>query len=770
MSYARLTALCVAIAAALPAAASAAPNYIAGFTAPADSPGDSIAPRRVLVGADGNLYAIAQPGSGLRLYRYTSATTATSLLAPGGGWFWVDFARDASGAFYFTQNPQGGTHVTKWVEGQQSDTPWGNPTLSDQDGLDALAYSPSDQRTYVGIDGKYGSNGSTNGVSVLDASGTQIKSWLTDEHTQFVSDVTGIALDADGNVYVARTFGSTGNVKMYDHEGTFIRTIGESGDNALSGATGVAIGTDGNVYVPDYGPPFEENGQQRQRANEIKVYKPDGTFVTSWGGPGSAPGSFGFIQGIATDSAGNIVVADSLNKRIDQFNFGQAAPLVGGNNGGGGGDNGGGTGGGSGDTGGGDTGGGGGGGGGGVVLDGSLQGTVTTIAGPVAGAEIEACLANGGGCRLGTTDSQGHYSLTGLPLGSWTVQASPPQPPLGLRSSDHSPFTLAGDAPSATVDLVMPRIEPFFGGAGSPASQGIALKGIVDVTDGGAPVFHSKSPVTLTARGCVGGKGRVKVLVDGAVVNEYPMTAGKEIGKDGKVEYTALIGGLHTYGPALLQIEIKCEIPFHSEFHIYIDPSGFVRTTLGAPVPGATVTLLRTDDASGAFGAVPNGSTIMSPSNRSNPDRSRADGTFGWDVVAGKYKVRVEKAGCFKPGDKKTKFVETPALDIPPAVLNLDLRLACPDKVKPKLSALKVTKRKLTVKVSEASTITARFDRRVRGKFRTARIMKLKAGYGQTLESAVPKSVKAGPYRLTLQATDAAKNKSKPLARKVTVR
>ena len=39
----------------------------------------------------------------------------------------------------------------------------------------------------------------------------------------------------------------------------------------------------------------------------------------------------------------------------------------------------------------------------------------------------------------------------------------------------------------------------------------------------------------------------------------------------------------------------------------------------------------------------------MSPMNRVNPDLSEADGHFGWDVIAGFYKVRVAKSGCNAP-------------------------------------------------------------------------------------------------------------------------
>ena len=101
-----------------------------------------------------------------------------------------------------------------------------------------------------------------------------------------------------------------------------------------------------------------------------------------------------------------------------------------------------------------------------------------------------------------------------------------------------------------------------------------------------------------------------------------------------------------------------------------------MRDTSGDPVAGATVTLYRSDVPGGPFAAVPAGSATMSPGNRTNPDLTGADGLFGWDVTAGYYKVRAEKAGCTAPGGDA--FVESDVLTIPPPVTDLTLVLSCP--------------------------------------------------------------------------------------------
>jgi hypothetical protein len=67
----------------------------------------------------------------------------------------------------------------------------------------------------------------------------------------------------------------------------------------------------------------------------------------------------------------------------------------------------------------------------------------------------------------------------------------------------------------------------------------------------------------------------------------------------------------------------------------------------------------------------------MSPSNRNNPDTADSAGQFGWDVMAGFYKVRAAKAGCFSPTNPGQAFVETAVMQFPPPAANLELVLSC---------------------------------------------------------------------------------------------
>jgi hypothetical protein len=107
----------------------------------------------------------------------------------------------------------------------------------------------------------------------------------------------------------------------------------------------------------------------------------------------------------------------------------------------------------------------------------------------------------------------------------------------------------------------------------------------------------------------------------------------------------------------------------------YVDPSGLIVTKGGAPLAGARVTLLHRASKDAALTAVPDGSAIMSPANRRNPDRSGPGGQFGWDVLPGFYAVTATHSGCRGPHGAAAT---TPLLTVPPPVTDLRLALSCP--------------------------------------------------------------------------------------------
>jgi PKD repeat protein len=286
----------------------------------------------------------------------------------------------------------------------------------------------------------------------------------------------------------------------------------------------------------------------------------------------------------------------------------------------------------------------------------------------VAHAPVQACPQGGGSCVTSQTNDSGTYTIAGLDAGAWTITANPPA---GDATSlpGSTAASLAVDEHKTGVDVVL-------GGAAAPPHD-TTITSIGTWADG-EPVLFWQEPLRLTTEGCAGGSAHYSVTIDGNEIRAGEMT--EEAGHPG--HYAAQIAPLYpNHGYAQFHLTVTCPNPAQNEsdsWSAYIDPSGVVTTTAGDPVSGATVSLYRSDAATGPFDLVPDGDGAMSPQNRHNPDSTSDSGSFGWDVVAGYYLVRAEKPGCHAPGNPARPDVETGVLTIPPAVTDLHLSLACP--------------------------------------------------------------------------------------------
>jgi hypothetical protein len=160
-----------------------------------------------------------------------------------------------------------------------------------------------------------------------------------------LDDASDVATDSSGDVYVA----DAGRIDEFSAAGTFIKAygwgvadgasqfeactttcqLGIQGDGAgqLWAAAGVAVDGSGDVYVAD-----DSNSR-------IDEFSAAGAFIGAYGWgvvdgankfetctitcqsglDGSGAGEFNLVEGVATDSSGDVYVADSANERIDEF-------------------------------------------------------------------------------------------------------------------------------------------------------------------------------------------------------------------------------------------------------------------------------------------------------------------------------------------------------------------------------------------------------------------------------------------------------------------
>jgi uncharacterized protein (TIGR03663 family) len=168
----------------------------------------------------------------------------------------------------------------------------------------------------VGPDGLlYVADSGNNRVQVLDEAGNFVRAWGSagSGPGQF-QEPWGIAVSGDGRVYVADTWNH--RVQVFDSQGNYLFGWGQFADTqgqadgqpgAFWGPRDLALDADGNVYVAD-------TGNKR-----IQEFTADGEFLGQWGGAGATPGRFDEPTGVAVGPDGSIYVADTWNRRVQKF-------------------------------------------------------------------------------------------------------------------------------------------------------------------------------------------------------------------------------------------------------------------------------------------------------------------------------------------------------------------------------------------------------------------------------------------------------------------
>jgi DNA-binding beta-propeller fold protein YncE len=170
-------------------------------------------------------------------------------------------------------------------------------------------------RVFVSVIRHFGASGG-NRVLVFTNTGKQLAVWGNGSkdvagEPVYLEDPEGLALDAQGDLYVADSGGHL--IVKFSPSGQVLARLPLPSPTDDQGTTAfwpwaVAVDGQGNVYA-DY---------------EYAVVKlsPTGRVIAGWGKEGNVPGQFESAAGMAIDARGELYVADSSNDRIQKLSPG----------------------------------------------------------------------------------------------------------------------------------------------------------------------------------------------------------------------------------------------------------------------------------------------------------------------------------------------------------------------------------------------------------------------------------------------------------------
>lgn len=202
-------------------------------------------------------------------------------------------------------------------------------------------------------------NERSNGFSCTDETCTGLGAGSGDgqfEHTR------GMAVDADGNLYVADQFNH--RIQVFDSDGNFLFKFGEegTGDGQLTYVEGIRLDSSGNIYVSDMNDvgtriqKFTGDGEfigwlgkctggsncdiEHERSNGFSCTETTCTGFGAGIGDGQLDGNdavSGYAPGLLIDPDDNLYVAEYGNTRVQKFNddgefVGWAGKCTGGSN------------------------------------------------------------------------------------------------------------------------------------------------------------------------------------------------------------------------------------------------------------------------------------------------------------------------------------------------------------------------------------------------------------------------------------------------------
>lgn len=120
---------------------------------------------------------------------------------------------------------------------------------------------------------------------------------------------TNVAVDKDGNLYVADSFNS--RIEVFDADGQFIREFGKAGDGPgyFARPKGIAIDADGHLWIAD------------AVQDRVQVFTPEGRLLIYIGGHGLLPGQFNTVAGIAIDNKNRVFTSEQYPGRVQIFRY-----------------------------------------------------------------------------------------------------------------------------------------------------------------------------------------------------------------------------------------------------------------------------------------------------------------------------------------------------------------------------------------------------------------------------------------------------------------
>ena len=126
-----------------------------------------------------------------------------------------------------------------------------------------------------------------------------------DNDTSYFQNVQGIAVDADGTVYVADA-SATPAIQVFNADGKFLRGWGEhaTGPENFSYPSGITIDKNGRLLIVD------------SLRHAISMFSKDGQFFGRFGGFGTQPGAVAYPTDAAAAGDGRLYVVERVGSRL----------------------------------------------------------------------------------------------------------------------------------------------------------------------------------------------------------------------------------------------------------------------------------------------------------------------------------------------------------------------------------------------------------------------------------------------------------------------